>query len=72
MKKWADLTDHEKIEITRVIRKFMDIMDVSALDPVGDVFKDVYFGVIRASLKRAAESTFVMNNKKIIGELNEN
>lgn len=55
MKNWVDLTDQEKQEMTQVITKFMDIMDTNALDPVGDVFKDAYLGVVKESLDKTAK-----------------
>lgn len=55
MKKWIDLTDQEKIEMTQVIAKFMDILDLTSLDPVGDAFKDAYFGAVNESLDKGVD-----------------
>lgn len=55
MKTWNDLTEQEKIKMSQLIATFMDIMNISSLDPVGDVFKDVYFGVVKESLDRTTK-----------------
>lgn len=55
MKTWDDLTDKEKQNLREVVYKFFQILELTILDPVGDVLRDVIVTVVGESLDKAAE-----------------